>query len=296
MQEKFKDVRRNEYGYYELIHPPTAEERKKVFEQEYFQNSMSSYEQAYTEMELKYFNYKLEQKEMMLRAWAPEEKEHFSLLDIGCGEGFALAYFKSKGFFVQGIDFSIYGIEKHNPQVKENMLQGDCEELLPQLIKEGKKFDIINMDSVLDMAVHPKNILNLCRSLLEDTGIMLIKVANNYSLLQQYLLAEKKLSDTYWLDKSGHPSYFNRTGLINLLEALGYQCLDTFGESFIDFHLFNENTNYYEKRETGKSCYLAKIELENLMHEISPEKTLETFRLLGEMGFGREIIGIFKKK
>lgn len=286
----------NEYGYYELEKPPTAEERKKVFEQEYYQNSMSSYEQAYGEAELKYFENKLEQKEMMLRAQFPKEKEQFSLLDIGCGEGFALAYFKRKGFEVQGIDFSVYGVEKHNPQVKEDMIQGDCEEILPQLIREGKQFDIINMDSVLDMAVHPKHILNLCRSLLDDTGVMLIKVANNYSLLQQHLLAEKKLSDTYWLDKSGHPSYFNRTGLINLLDDAGYQCLAAFGESFIDFNLLNENTNYYERKEVGKSCYLAKIDLENLMHGISPEKTLEIFRLLGELGFGREIIGIFKKK
>lgn len=286
----------NEYGYYELMEPPTAEERKKVFEQEYFQNSMSSYEQIYTEEELKYFENKLEQKEMMLRARLPKGKERFSLLDIGCGEGFALAYFKRKGCAVQGIDFSVYGVETHNPQVRENMVQGDCEEILPQWVQEGRQFDVINMDSVLDMAVHPKNILNLCRSLLHDTGILLIKAANNYSFLQRYLLEKKKLSDTYWLDKSGHPSYFNSAGLVNLLDDMGYQCLDIFGESFIDLNLLNENTNYYEHKETGKSCYLAKVELENMMHSISPEKTLEVFRLLGEMGFGREIIGIFKKK
>jgi L-fucose mutarotase/ribose pyranase (RbsD/FucU family) len=32
-----------------------------------------------------------------------------------------------------------------------------------------------------------------------------------------------------------------------------------------------------------------------MFHEISPEKSLELFRILGDMGFGREIIGVFKK-
>lgn len=292
----YKDVFLNGYGYYELIDPPTVKECRKVFEQEYYQNSMSSYEQAYTEAELKYFQNKLEQKELMLRALFPKEKKSFSFLDIGCGEGFALEYFRKKGFEVQGIDFSSYGIDHHNPQAREYMLQGDCETILPQFIQNGRKFDVINMDSVLDMVIYPKHILGLCRKLLADDGVILIKVANNYSVLQQHLLEEKKLLDTYWLDKSGHPSYFNRIGLINLLDDCGYQCLDTFGESFIDLNLLNENTNYYEQKEKGKSCYWAKVDLENFMHGISPEKTLEAFRILGEMGLGREIIGIFRKK
>lgn len=292
---EFKEVFLNEYGYYELKNPPDLKERRRVFEQEYFQNSMSSYEQVYDKEELEYFEHKLEQKEMMLRMQFPAEKKPASFLDIGCGEGFALAYFQKMGYQVQGIDFSSYGIERHNPQVKESVTQGDCEEILPEWIREGRAFDIINMDSVLDMALHPKNILALCKKLLTKDGVLLIKVANNYSLLQQHLLEEKKLKDAYWLDQKGHPSYFNRTGLIRLLSACGYECLDTFGESFIDLNLLNENTNYYERKETGKSCYRAKIDLENFMHKISPEKTLEVFRLLGEMGLGREVIGIFKK-
>lgn len=286
----------NKYGYYELINPPTVEEREKEFREAYFQNSMSSYEQTYTKDELEYFENKLIQKELMLKTHLPEMDRKLKFLDIGCGEGFALAYFKRQGYDVTGIDFSTYGVNCHNPEVSDCLLQGDSEKLLPMLINEGKKFDIINMDSVLDMMVHPQKILELCREALYENGLLLIKVANNYSVLQKRLLEKKKLSDTYWLDKGGHPSYFNRQGLINLLEAYGYECLDTFGESFIDFNLINDDTNYYEKKGVGKNCYWAKVELENLMHEISPEKSLEVFRTLGEMGLGRELIGIFKRK
>lgn len=46
----------------------------------------------------------------------------------------------------------------------------------------------------------------------------------------------------------------------------------------------------------GKDGYKARIQLEKMMNDISPEKSLEIFRLLGQMGFGREIIGVFKKR
>lgn len=295
-EKKYREVFLNQYGYYELENPPTVEERKKVFEEEYYQKSMSSYEQSYMEDELIYFENKLIQKEMMLMPWLPQNEEKLSVLDIGCGEGFALAYFKKKGYEVTGIDFSSYGIEHHNPSVLGNLLQGDVEKILPELMKENKKFDVINMDSVLDMMVHPKEVLELCKKLLKETGVILIKVANNYSVLQTHLLEKGKLKDTYWLDIPGHPSYFNRMGLIRLMEDLGYDCLDTFGESFIDLNLVNDDTNYYEKSGVGKNCYQAKVELENLMHSISPEKTLDVFRTLGEMGLGRELIEIFKIK
>lgn len=294
MNQEFKEVFLNKYGYYELKEKPNVEDRKKVFEQEYFQNSMSSYEQEYTEQEKIYFENKLIQKELIIARNSCEKlKEKKSILDIGCGEGFALAYFRKQGYDVMGIDFSIYGVKQHNPAVVDCVIQGDSEEILPLLAEQEKKFDIINMDSVLDMMVNPDKVLDLCKPLLKKGGILFIKVANNYSVLQKYLLEKNKLRDTYWLDNPGHPSYFNRNGLLNLLKAHGYRNVDFYGESFIDFNLLNDNTNYYEDKNVGKSCYWAKIELENLMHELDVEKALNVYKLLGEMGLGREIIGVF---
>ena len=191
----------NQYGYYQLINPPTAEDRKKVFESEYYQNSMSSYEQSYTKEELEFFENKLQQKEFMLRNQFGKEKESYKLLDIGCGEGFALAHFRESGFDVTGIDFSVYGVLQHNRQVSDCIIAGDCEEILPRLIDEGKKFDVINMDSVVELMVNPHKVILLCREILEEDGVLLVKVANNFSPWQQHLIEEGKLLDTYWVDK-----------------------------------------------------------------------------------------------
>ena len=62
--KKFDEVLFNEYGYYELEHPLKPEEIRRIFEEEYFQNSMSNYEQLYDEDELKFFENKMMQKEL----------------------------------------------------------------------------------------------------------------------------------------------------------------------------------------------------------------------------------------
>jgi 2-polyprenyl-3-methyl-5-hydroxy-6-metoxy-1,4-benzoquinol methylase len=292
--KKFKDVHLNEYGYYELDELRTEAERKEMFEKEYYQDSQQNpYEHTYTKEELDYFKMKLVQKEMIIK------KNHNGaakdLLDVGCGEGFTLAYFYKKGYTVQGVDYSEYGINTHNPEMRPFLLQGDAEQILSEQVQGGYKYDIITIFNVLDMIHNPKHILELCRQLLREDGILLAEVGNNYSILQRTLLDEGKLNDTYWLDNPGHPSYFNRDGLIRLAEASGYKTVDFYGDRFIDFNLFNDRTNYYEHKETGKDCHRSYMELETLMHHISPEKTLQVYTLLGEMGLGRVMIGCFKK-
>lgn len=293
---EFKNVHLNQYGYYELNKKPSLDDRKHEFEEEYYQNSMSSYAQEYTEDEKTYFKNKLEQKYMMVMNILGDNVNDLSMLDLGCGEGFALDFFSKKGFDVTGIDFSEYAVKHQNPDMLKNLICGDCNEILPELKNQGKKFDLINMDSSLDMMLNPEEIVEHFSGILKENGIVLIRVGNNYSVLQLKLLEDGKLKRDYWLDESGHPSYFNKDGMMHMMEAHGYRCVDFFGESFIDLNLTNDLTNYYENPQAGKSCYRSKVYLENLMHEISPEKTLEVFRILGDMGLGREIIGIFKRE
>ena len=84
--------------------------------------------------------------------------------------------------------------------------------------------------------------------------------------------------------------------MISRLNANGFTCLDFYADTFIDFQLVNPFSNYYEKPETGNAAHQCAVCLENLFHDISMERTVEIYRMLGEMGFGREIVGVFKKR
>lgn len=295
--KEFEEVFLNEYGFYELKDKPTVEERKNVFENEYYQDNLStSYEKSYSKEQIKNLNNKFRQKELIINKYVKKAKGNMVVLDIGCGEGFFVSYFNERGYKTYGIDYSIYGVKTQNPQIESLVFQGDSSEILRRFIKEEKKFDVINMDSVLDMMINPKETIELCKELLSESGILIVKVANNYSDLQLHLLETEKLQKEYWLDNPGHPFYFNKLGFENFFQKNGYKMVDIYGESFIEFNLFNPLTNYYEKPGVGKDCYNARIQIENYMCEISIDKTLEIQHTFGEMGIGRELVGVFKRK
>ena len=152
------------------------------------------------------------------------------------------------------------------------------------------------MDAILDMALNPQNVLKHCRNLLKKKGVLVVKVANNYSKLQLHLLEEGKLQRDYWLDETGHPSYFGKDSLKYFVEDNGYIMIDLCCESLIDLNLFNDLTNYYEVDGVGKKCYEARVEMENMYSDISQELTLELFKIYAQMGFGREIVGVFTSR
>ena len=94
-------------------------------------------------------------------------------------------------------------------------IQGDCIDKLKKLNCMGKQYKVINMDESLDMMLDLKTVLNLCNTMLCDDGVLIIKVANNYSVLQRHLLNNKMIDNEFWLDEEGHPYYFNKNGLNN---------------------------------------------------------------------------------
>ena len=288
-------VLKNSYGFYELKNKPTAEEQKKNFEEEYFQESQGGYESKYPVEALEFFRNKIEQKEIAIRR-VLHKKEKMKILDIGCGEGFLLKYFWEKGNDVVGIDFSRYGMENNNPEVLPYLRQGDCYEVIEELVGKKEKYDVINMDAVLDMVQEQGRLLETIKPLLKEDGIVVCKIGNNYSNFQLELLEKGILSKEYWLDEKGHTFYFNKDGFINFFDAYGYENKDIYAEGLIEFNLLNELTNYYENPQTGKACWRAKINSENMLHSISPEKTNEIMRIFGQMGLGRELVGIFSVK
>lgn len=300
-KDNFEHVFLNQYGYYELRVKNSQEERKKSFEENYFQEySGATYAKTYPDDELAFIRDKIEERAYIIEQNLAEIKERkedgYSLLDIGCGEGFLLQHFYDKGARVKGIDIGSYALEHFHPGLLSFFEQGDMETLLPQMKLRQEYYDVINMDRVLDMVLDAGECIRLVKEVMKDTSILVIKVANNYSRLQQRLMESGELQRDYWLDAPDHTGYFNREGLINLLEAYGLECIDFYGDTFVDFQLLNPLTNYYEKPETGKEAHKMAVRMENMLHEVSMERTVEIYRMLGDMGFGREIVGIFKKK
>ncbi|MCM1123310.1 MAG: methyltransferase domain-containing protein [Eubacterium sp.] len=299
-EDIYEPVYLNQYGYYEPRRKNTVQERNENFEEHYFQDyAGATYEKAeYPPEELDYIHNQIEERAYVIEQNLEKmgTKGDYSLLDIGCGEGFLLQFFHDRGKRVKGIDIGSYALEHFHPEMLAFFEKGTMERLLPKMEERGERYDVVNIDRCLDMVDDVDVCLNHIKRVMDSRSILVVKVANNYSNLQRMLLKKGEMTKEHWLDDPDHTGYMNREGLIARLDANGLECLDFYGDTFVDFHLVNPFTNYYEKPETGKAAHKSTVCLENLFHDISMERTVEICRMLGDMGFGREIVGVFKKR
>lgn len=79
------------------------------------------------------------------------KKGDYSLLDIGCGEGFLLQFFHDRGKRVKGIDIGSYALEHFHPGMLPFFEKGNMETLLPVMAECGETYDVVNIDRCRDM-------------------------------------------------------------------------------------------------------------------------------------------------
>lgn len=285
-------IKKNKYGYYEIQEKPTLEELSEYYNKKYYQEEKNAYQHNYSEAEIQFLHNKISQKHLAFSKKL-KGKDSYTLLDVGCGEGFCLKHFKELGWEVTGCDFSDFGIKTHNPDCMQNMLVGDIYEHLSALTKAGKLFDVIWLDNVLEHVLNPLELLVMCRKLSTPNGILIIEVPNDFSTLQNHLLENNLIDNQFWIAIPDHVSYFNKAGLINICEEARWEGFRFLSDFPIDFNLANPEANYILDRKKGKAAHQQRVMLDNLFHQISPEGANNLYEAFADLGLGRQIIGIF---
>lgn len=283
----------NKYGFYELKDKPNQQSLNEYYSKIYYQSNKGLYAKSYTDEEIEYFRNRLEEKFLVVSKFF-KTKKPYSFLDIGCGEGWALDYFKNKGWQVTGIDTSNYGCKQFNPHCLKNLIVKDLSQGIEALNKKNEKFDLILMDNTLEHLLDPLNLLKQLKNIINNNGFLIIEVPNDFSPLQNYLLANHYVDSPYWIAIPDHISYFSKQGLKNLCKATQWRPFFFMSDCPIDINLLNKNTNYVKDKSLGKACHKARIAIENLLHSISPTKKNKLYFAMAELGFGREIIGFFR--
>jgi len=283
----------NKYGFYSLVDKPSSLELKDYYEKKYYQNATNNYEQYYSEAEILYFKNKIAQKFHVISGYiGPRDNGDF--LDIGCGEGWALQFFKEKGWNITGLDYSNYGCEKFNPGCTKNIVTGDIGSNLSRLIESRKTFDIVWLDNVLEHVLEPQELILNIRQVVAPHGLLVIEVPNDFSLIQQYLLQNGAIDREFWVAIPDHISYFNRDGLANFMQSNKWDSLCFLADYPIDWNLLNPDTNYVMDKTKGKNCHFERIQFENLLHMQDIEKILTLYKSLADVGLGRQITGFFQ--
>lgn len=291
----FDKVNMNLFGFFELKEKPTEEQLKNYYENKYYQEGNGAYTIQYSENEVTYFNNQLNQRYIALNEiLGQNNKASMRFLDVGCGEGWALSFFKRKKWDVLGLDFSDYGCKSHNPGCLSHMMVGNIYETLTSLKIENQKFDVIWLDNVLEHVIDPLSLLQECKGLIKGQGVLVIEVPNDFSPLQQLLYNKGIVAKPFWVAIPDHISYFNSEGLDALCRSAGWETRFLMSDYPIDLNLLNPNTNYVDEPTRGKSCHQARVDIENLLSSISVTKLNNLYKLLAEMGLGRNIVSFFQ--
>ncbi|MCP4179651.1 MAG: class I SAM-dependent methyltransferase [bacterium] len=240
------------YGYFELKKKPTSTELKNYYSKLYYQNQNAHYQKSYSECELEHFNSKISQTYYKICDLLPNSLNNASLLDIGCGEGFFLKFFKEKKWKISGIDFSNYGCKTHNIDCLENLIVGNVYDEIDNLINFKKKYDVIIAKNLLEHVINPEAFIIKIKKLLSSHSILVVEVPNDFSPIQSTAINNGKITEEFWIGYPDHISYFNRKGLKKLLETNGYETCSMQTDFPIDLFLLNDSSNYIKNKAVGK--------------------------------------------
>ena len=281
------ELAQHELGYWYVVQKPSLEELKRYYAEKYYQDPSDNRKPKWTESELAFFKTKVVQKQAMLERVIPNHGK--SMLDVGCGQGFALAHFHSQGWTVKGIDFSEAGIRQQNPQCLDVFQAGDIYQLLAEEVKSGSRYSVVWLHNVLEHVLDPLQLLKSLKQLVASDGCAVITVPNDFSALQEAAIASHKVSKPFWVAPPDHLSYFDAASLQKTTEYCGWSTLAVTADFPIDWFLFNEDTNYIEDPSKGKNVHHARVDLENLIGRQSMDKVLDLWQSLAAVGMGRSI-------
>ena len=287
-----KRLTQHPLGFWTLAEKPSPEELKDYYANKYYQQACGSYELQYSDDERAYFRAKLAQRHAVLQRVSPQGR---SMLDVGCGEGFALAYFREQGWSVKGLDFSAAGVESQNPDCRDALVVGDVFALLAEEIAAGQTYDAVWLQNVLEHVLDPVGLLTSLKSLLSPEGIAVITVPNDYSAVQREAVSRGHIDHEFWVVLPDHLSYFDHVSLRAAAKGTGWDCVELLGDFPIDWFLFHEGSNYARDKALGKAAHRTRVQIESLIHRQSISDVLSYWAAAGRLGIGRDITAFFKK-
>lgn len=286
-------LKRHPLGFWEAVNKPTPQELRQYYAEKYYQEPKGTYQSEYSEAELKYFRAKLEQFYAVIQH-CREEKSSGTLLDVGCGEGHSLAFFRGLGWTVRGLDFSSAGVQSKNPGCLDALLTGDVYELLANEISSGRTYDVVWLASVLEHVLDPLALLESLRAVVAKGGVAVVAVPSDCSITQQAALANGHIDRNFWVSLPDHLTYFDYESLSNTAAATGWECLDILGDFPVDWLLFHPGSNYIRDKSVGKAAHLACVQLENLIHTRPIDDVIQFWSALAKLGFGRGLTAFLR--
>ncbi len=137
-----------------------------------------------------------------------KRKNNISVLDVGCGTGDYVEFFKNYGVNYSGLDLSNYAINKLKR--KYPTMNFICEDVFK--VKLVKKCDIVFLSKVLEHITDEVKLLKKINNFLVEDGTLILSVPYDPKLW------------SYADEQSHHKMRYTKTHLKSILKKSGFKC------------------------------------------------------------------------
>ncbi len=211
----------------------------------------------------------------LLRRHAPGRR----VIDVGCGTGDLMGHLAREGYEPVGVEPSPMADEAR--RLGFEVTKGEVGAFpVPET-----GFDAAVMLNVLEHVHDPAVTLATIRRLLAPGGVLLVRVPNDFSPLQEAALGEVG-GDPWWVCWPDHLSYFDFTSLRSLLEAEGFAWLEAMGDFPMEMFLLMGD-DYTRDPELGSACHRKRRSFELALQA---EVRRDLYRALAQAGMGRNCL------
>ncbi|MBT0663020.1 class I SAM-dependent methyltransferase [Geobacter pelophilus] len=196
---------------------PDEEDYINIYSNQYYNHDMLG-KGSYNKM----IKYKYTWFNLRIDHLAKKYPNHRSILDIGAATGEFIKIAKDKGYAAEGIELSEYACKEALAKNNVFLYNGTIDNYLK--CNPNRLFDIVHMGHVFEHFANPDETLNSISSLLNENGILVIEVPNQFNsledLIRLYLIKDKIQFTSMSLH---HPYFYSKSGLLALVQRHGFQ-------------------------------------------------------------------------
>jgi len=273
---------------------PSTEELQNYYAKKYYQTPTGQYAGNYSAREIGYFSFFNKLIDFIASQYIPGKVSTFA--DIGCGEGYASAYFHSKGIEVFAADFSDYGMRSRNPDTLSQISYKQCDIVSDESIYEVKK-DLILVKNVLEHVIDADKFIKNLKKMMHRDSLLVIQVPNDTSnpILEFYRKENNiRFESSKPFCPPEHLRYFSHKSLESFAKSMGLTKVMQLGDFPIEMFLLNSQTDYYSSSDFGKQAHSIRVNMCHVIRDMDVAKVVTLCEALGSMSLGRDIIGIYK--
>lgn len=282
-----------EYGFLQIKPTPTPQEISQFYADEFYA-AYPNFNDSALDVQVRDKSWLNERRSEICTSIQEFMGSDFSgkkILDIGCGWGEALLYFREQGMICYGFDPAPEAVAYAQSRGLNVVVAG-----MEKMAVFPQSYEVVTLFNVLEHLADPVVVLQEIRdSVLATGGILVIDVPNEFNAFQLAGRDTHNLHD-WWVAPPGHLNYFNKDTLCGLLEGLDYQIKLAESSFPIEmFLLFGDN--YVGNPDLGRECHEKRMLFESNMRQTDQGLALRRlYKALADQNLGRQITVYATKK